>query len=659
MTVRILGVTFVLVASVVAGAGASARVAGPAVLTVFTGDNEGPVPAAFLGANHRYTFDGYGTWDSVNNRPDPDALAKAKAMGVQVLRWPGGTVANTTQWKGIIGTQRWCQRDGRIEPGDPANPADDVLAARNPSYGLDEHLRFAAALGAQTQVMVPMAIGTPADAADLVEYLNTPAGDGINPNGGTDWAELRPEDHRQPYRITRWELGNENFLASQRYWMSPDDSTALDQYIKGGARRITGERLGKLSVPDAQGRPCGGSTAGVASDATAKQVFDLRYPTAQDVDLRVGGESWQRVDSLDGSGPQAKQYALDELRGTVTFGDGVHGMIPPRGKDVVADYTSVHKGYTQFRAAMREVDPSLAVCAAWGRPPFARRFEALKGNGIPANSDYDCLTVHPYTHFSGSNTADWDSRTEAHDWHMIGAQTEREEFVALRNAQGGRPVAISEFGALGGPDRGGPFPAYTYAMTHALYMATQWATWLDLGVPWVEGNDLTSDGMYTLLGRDHVYSAEAWSREAVRPMFDAGGIRLRTTLTGNPRRDPDDREMCDGPGTPQDKCRMGYADLVATATRAPDGAVYVMVVNRSPADAVDAEMALRGFTGAGRVRVRTVAPESFSSANTPENPNAVRMTESCRAVGPAGFSASIPAHSVTLFTLPPQGRPSC
>ncbi|MEU0880495.1 hypothetical protein ABZ345_17980 [Lentzea sp. NPDC005914] len=651
------------VALVAMVASAPGSAAATAELTVFTGENEGAVPGAFLGVNHRYTFDGYGTWDSVNDRPAPDALEKARSMGVKVLRWPGGTVANTTQWKGTIGADRRCQRDGRIELGDPGDPADDVLAARLPSYGLDEHMRFTEALGAQAQIMVPMAIGTAADAADLVEYLNTPAGDGVNPNGGVDWAELRPAGHRQPYGVTRWELGNENFHPNQRYWMSQNENEALEQYIRGGSRRIDGEKLGKLSTP---GGACGGSTADVPSDGTANQVFDLNYPTARpgDFELRVGGEVWQRVETL--GGPQARQYVLDEFRGSVTFGDGRRGMIPPRGQAVVASYTSVHKGYVEFREAMRSVDPGLEVCASWGEPAFVPKFEALKGNGIPPGSVYDCLTTHPYTHFRGSNTADWDSKVESHDWHLLGALNERRKFVALRdavrrNASGNPYLAISEFGALWGPDGGGVYPEYTYSMTHALYMASQWIDWLELGVPWAEGNDLSSDGMYTVLGRGHVYSAEAWAREAVRPMFDAGGVRVRQTLSGNPQRNPDDAEMCDGQGTPQDRCRDGYGKLAVTATRAPDGTVHVLVVNRSPVagDSVDARVVLRGFAGNGRASVRTVAPERFSSANTRQNPNAVGMSESCRSVGSDAFTTSVPAHSVILFTLPPQGRAGC
>jgi len=44
---------------------------------------------------------------------------------------------------------------------------------------------------------------------------------------------------------------------------------------------------------------------------------------------------YKRVDSFFASGPRSRHYMLDYVSGTVTFGDGRRGIVPPEGKDSV------------------------------------------------------------------------------------------------------------------------------------------------------------------------------------------------------------------------------------------------------------------------------------------------------------------------------------
>lgn len=44
---------------------------------------------------------------------------------------------------------------------------------------------------------------------------------------------------------------------------------------------------------------------------------------------------WKRVDSFFDSGPRSRHYALDYQSGTVQFGDGIKGMIPPEGQNSI------------------------------------------------------------------------------------------------------------------------------------------------------------------------------------------------------------------------------------------------------------------------------------------------------------------------------------
>jgi hypothetical protein len=49
---------------------------------------------------------------------------------------------------------------------------------------------------------------------------------------------------------------------------------------------------------------------------------------------------WHAVDDLDDSGPQSRHYTIDQRLGTIKFGDGTRGMVPPVGADnIIVSYT--------------------------------------------------------------------------------------------------------------------------------------------------------------------------------------------------------------------------------------------------------------------------------------------------------------------------------
>lgn len=76
--------------------------------------------------------------------------------------------------------------------------------------------------------------------------------------------------------------------------------------------------------------------------AEANQRFAFPEGPIVDVELTVGGVSWERVKDFDASGPDDRHYVLDAAAGAVQFGDGRRGTIPPVGRAVVA--TSVVYG---------------------------------------------------------------------------------------------------------------------------------------------------------------------------------------------------------------------------------------------------------------------------------------------------------------------------
>ena len=99
------------------------------------------------------------------------------------------------------------------------------------------------------------------------------------------------------------------------------------------------------------------------------------------------------------------------------------------------------------------------------------------------------------------------------------------------------------------------------------------------------------------------YTADAVTREAVRPMFRQGGRLVATAVRNNPRRPV--------PGTGD-----AYRGLDVTATRTPTGDLLVLVVNRLPTKAVTVRLAVRGFRGSGVAVVRRVTAPAFRLAGS-------------------------------------------
>ncbi len=206
----------------------------------------GTIPAGIVGANHRWPADGLGMWDPVTDQPAGRIDELSRQAGLHTVRYPGGTVANLFDFTKAIGPQeqRGCQTSGGFAAG--------LFAATDSRYGPDENERYVERIGGETMVMVPSINRTAADAADYVEYMNSPAdGAATNPNGGTDWGDVRAANgHPAPYRIKVWEYGNEPYLPNQRYWRSTDPAVKVAQFIEGGWQR---QRAGDPQYADNDG----------------------------------------------------------------------------------------------------------------------------------------------------------------------------------------------------------------------------------------------------------------------------------------------------------------------------------------------------------------------------------------------------------------------
>lgn len=85
----------------------------------------------------------------------------------------------------------------------------------------------------------------------------------------------------------------------------------------------------------------------------------------ESLELEIRGESdkWTRVDDLDASLPASRHYVLDPATGTISFGDGIHGKIPPAGgSNIMVKFSSGGgiRGNVDAFAVNRVMDSALS-----------------------------------------------------------------------------------------------------------------------------------------------------------------------------------------------------------------------------------------------------------------------------------------------------------
>ncbi len=581
----------------------------------------GPAATQLLGANHRYDKFGSGLWNPRTGAPYRAFVRGAHRLGLQSLRFPGGTIANTYDWKRAIGDHRGCQVDGR---GSAATGFRAIT--RGLAFGPDEFMTAVEQLGAAPLIMVSFVRETPEDAADWVEYMNAPADDPGNPNGGVDWADVRAANgHAEPYGVTRWEIGNEQHHLDSRHWLSADAGTAAQEYADGASPWIADEPLGK---------DCSHPLDGVPSEGTPGQVFEVLYPPVDPATVEVAPDGrptpWREVPDITATRPRARVFEVRAESGEIVFGDGTHGRVPPEGRRFHVSYTSVHEGYFGFAEAMKAVDPSIDVCASFGRISF---IQAAAGRPV------DCLTTHPITTLVKSSETHWADALEGHDRMMLAAAQRRRGVIKLRNALPPEtPLWFTEAAAIAGDHDA--YPGWATSATQAAYMATMWGDWLGLGIGWGMSSVFLG-GVRAVLGPrpDVTYSAEAVTREAIGPMFRDGGDLLTVTVDGNPARHPEGMQR-------------SYAALAVTATRSPDGIVHMMVVNRLPTDAVTATVEVPGLV-TDVADVRAVRAVRYTSSNKRDAPPEVVLEVDQVPVDPAGLVYTFPPTSTTVLSLAP------
>ncbi|MBC8152009.1 MAG: hypothetical protein H7Z72_03780 [Bacteroidetes bacterium] len=610
----------------------------PTVINVNPSATSGKINPGIYGVNQRWFDYDIRHWEPGEGK-ESKLIKNYRDIGLRSLRYPAGTAADAFDWKRSIGPR---DKRAKVIEGHTwefkrnASPGGESGNGGHPlpvDFGLDDVLRFCEKNNTILTYMYNFGTGNAANAADLVEYVNSPLG--TNPNGGVAWAQVRASNgHPAPYKVMYFEMGNEMYVGGrQHFWLegkSSHDHTY--KYCFGDTVRYSKQLVGEY---DAQ------SVKAAKSNYTPNQVKYLRYPPILPGtdSVFVGGVRWKRVDNLKKSGAE-NVYELDRDTGKLAFGDGVHGNLP-LNKDslatIRASYVAVREGFTHFYKAMKAVDPGINVLSCL----FDRKFIDYMG----AKHPYDGVTVHPYAGFW--NLPETESVDNYHDLVLSNSDEEadsaahtldliRKTVSPERRAD--MELLYSEYGiALGSIANG-----YSVSMDQALYAARMVISAIDLNMAFTSKHALSG-----IIGSepDFIISPTGYMFKMFTQMF--GPNKISSSIINNPERSIIPNHFYER----FNKVRKTLPKLHLTASKDEAGNVYLMVLNRDRADAVVSTVNLSTFVPQEKATVWTLTGDSYTAHNTAQKPDNVTINESTLVVSGSSFSYTFPPHSITAIKL--------
>ena len=463
-------------------------------------------PDSIFGINHRYAFNGYGTFDSKEMKMKDEFTKLYEQAGFGSIRYPGGTISNLFNWKTTLGDKK--DRKKQIH-GFYNNEGQGGI---EPNFGIKEIADFADQVGSEIVYVYSLGRGNAQDAADLVEFLNAKVG--TNPNGGIDWAEVRAKNgHKEPYNVRYFEIGNEmqqawggsDGTASQGYWTTyvNGDAGAEKAYTEGGQAKFVqkyavDEENWNKKASQSDGKPnlvrylrYANQNPGKLVDG--KIVEDPEYKAVNDgVKVYVGTDGnldeWTVVSNFENSKATDKHCVVDYSTGRITFGDGKKGMIPPAGKNIYATYTVDREGFIDVSKAIKQTTEKINeiektnyksnVYTSFESHGFINRM-----NELGANEWYDGMTIHPYSgSVSGGTNAEAFYDDAMKKAESVGIQKVREYVERLPK---GKVPVISEYGIFRNTE------SQVRSQTHALCIAKVIMEYVKLGSPYIQKHCLS------------------------------------------------------------------------------------------------------------------------------------------------------------------------
>ena len=639
---------------IVGGCGGGSATPDRTVVSFDTTAKVGTVSPLLFGVNHRWASDGVGSTDPQTGITFPLVSNQIKDVGFSMIRYPGGTLANTFQWSRAIGPQ--AQRGQQVG----GMPIASLALPENSTFGPDEFGNLLDVTGATGDLMLNVTTDSPADSANFVAYMTAPQG---SPQvNGVDWAAKRAANgHPAPYKVAYAELGNEydpsfsgvfgGQTIDEDYWIDGTPVTFNNPacaankveclYAFGGSTRFTSQPV----VAQADWRPA----TSVSNGASGQVVYARYAPVLQASEtVYVNGMAWQSVPSITTTAGAGNVYQIDDISGAIQFGDGTHGAIPPTGATITVTYTSgLHGGFVDHYKAIKAVNPALKVCSSI----FDATFIQLMG----AQYAYDCVVQHPYA------TIDATKSTGLPDYFGQAMLSTADEAAAVQATQASIKqyagsnvsnvsVLLSEYGQLGTmPSYAPHFPrSLGEGVMHGLFMRQ----WMINGIAAADRHVLVdytygtapadlaaiSSGDNALLQGPGPNTIESPTALAMKLFTQNTGTTLvQSAVTHNPVRVLSNGQTLEA--------------LQTVATTDTGGNAYLIVINEDPANSVDTVVSPQNAPSGGTATVSTLVSANITDENNPTNANAVQLAQRTVQIGSSTFSWTFPAHSITAIKI--------
>ncbi len=599
---------------------------------------------SMFGINHRYHNDGYGTWDSENDEINKyfDDYAQEASFGS--VRYPGGTVSNLFEWKKTIGEDRKMTINGSTFFSDAG--ADPI----EPNFGVDEAMTWIIdELDSEAIYVYGTGKGSAKDAADLIEYLNAPAdGNKTNPNGGTDWAEIRKENgHEAPYNVTMFEIGNEVGQWGQTYWLDGRGNRSLpDAFINGGtmtfpsSTRVVEEEDWRSSASYSNGKP--------------NQVKYTTYAplTKGTVNITVGSTPYTIVDSLEGQG-QSNVCVVDYETGKITFGDGINGNIPANGQQIKCGYSTNQDGFVAIYNAMKDTAKQIGidinVLSGIDHSQADAFINLMNNQGM--NNLYDGMSIHPYSgSFADANDALFYEKALARTLSQNVPNVEH-LYNKMKYVTGEEKiVGVSEFGIFRYTN------AFIKSLGHAIYIANEMIYYVDSGATYLDKHCLSDfvsgDGagadalgpvgqcvIQSVLQEDGSYKYVSTPSARMFSIFNnmTGTTKVTHTIEGN--------------GTFYTEGQHNVPQINVLTTTDEKGNTYITVVNNKH-ESSDVVINIDDLNLNGKiVEVWQMGHEDVNAENSLDNPDLVEVQRSTYENKESALSYTLLPTSVTSFKV--------